>query len=102
MQCNHCGNTCVTIIKCPINYIPKRLEYKTKSLCKTEYTFKQPIADAEIEPSMTIIPEQYIFAEESYCSYLCIEMFLKLDINVNNYTYSKSMPILYIIKNKSI
>jgi hypothetical protein len=90
--------------KCPIYYVPKRLEISKMSLCNNNYVFKQAIADCEIDSTMTILKEQVYYLDEYYepiskgkriifCSNECIYVFLNK--HWDQYILCKSKPILY-------
>lgn len=110
MQCFQCSNQIVNVYKCPIYYVPKRMEIKTMSLCKTKYTFRQPIAESEIESNMTILPEEIHYLDKCdsiakdgqfvFCNLDCVDRFV--DDYWMHYILSKSKPILWRIRNAQL
>ena len=108
MNCFVCKNKIVTkVLRCPINIIPNKIAFKVSSLCKTEYSFLQPVSVFEIESCSKLIPESIEYLED-YCQELnneeplvfdcidCIDKFA--DDNWKVYRFNKVKPILFRMK----
>lgn len=85
------------VVKCPIRITHQAIRVTVTSLCKSSYTFLQPISDSEICHAMDIVPRKIEYYEDAvFCSVKCCDLFIEQ--NINDYMFTNSRPILYMKK----
>ena len=105
-NCFFCKKIIQNNILLPINFEPLKIVRKIKSLCGSEYTLKQPIANYERKEYLcseekikylkfcdldNMYPEKFV----NFCSKDCIINFL--NSNNKNYLLSKTKTILNFV-----